>query len=55
VLQPVQIKTGITDGISTEVLSGLNEGDKVVTGTVSTGTAAATTSNPFGGGGFPRR
>ena len=54
-LQPVQIKTGISDGISTEVVSGLNEGDKVVTGTVLTGTATTTTSNPFGGGGFPRR
>jgi len=54
-LQPVQIKTGISDGISTEVLSGLNEGDKVVTGTILTGTAATATSNPFGGGGFPRR
>jgi HlyD family secretion protein len=54
-LQPVQIKTGISDGISTEVLSGLDEGDRVVTGTVSTGTAAsAATSNPFGGGGGRR-
>ena len=53
-LQAVQIKTGISDGISTEAVSGLNEGDKVVTGTLNpTGTAAAT-SNPFGGGGFPR-
>jgi HlyD family secretion protein len=53
-LKPVQIKTGISDGISTEVLSGLNEGDRVVTGTVTaTGTAATTTANPFGGG-FPR-
>ena len=51
-LQAVQIKTGISDGISTEVLSGLNEGDQVVTGMVSTGAAAsAATSNPFGGGG----
>jgi len=54
-LQPVQIKTGISDGISTEVLSGLNEGDKLVTGAALTGTAVRTTSNPFGGGGFPRR
>jgi len=55
-LAPVQIKTGITDGINTEVLEGLSEGEKVVTGTVSTGPqTAAATSNPFGGGGFPRR
>ena len=56
VLKPVQIKTGISDGISTEVLSGLDEGAQLVTGTVSTGTAiSAAASNPFGGGGFPRR
>lgn len=57
VLQPVQIKTGITDGIFTEVLEGLNEGDNVVTGFVSTGAQAnSATANPFGGGGggFPR-
>ena len=55
-LQAVQIKTGISDGISVEVISGMDEGDKVVTGTVNpTGSAAATTSNPFGGGGgMPR-
>jgi HlyD family secretion protein len=52
-LQAVQIKTGISDGISTEVLSGLDEGTQVVTGVVSTGTQAATrTASPFGG--FPR-
>jgi HlyD family secretion protein len=52
VLHPVQIKTGISDGISTEVISGLNEGDKVVTGMVVTGTSTpAATANPFGGGG----
>lgn len=54
-LLPAQIKLGISDGVSTEVVSGLNEGDKVVTGTVWTGAATTTTSNPFGGGGFPRR
>jgi len=54
-LQAVQIKTGISDGLSTEVVSGLNEGDHVVTGLVNPGGAsAAATSNPFGGGGFPR-
>ena len=54
-LKPVQIKTGISDGISTEVVSGLNEGDRVVTGVLNTSSAAAAASNPFGGGGgFPR-
>jgi HlyD family secretion protein len=52
-LSPVQIKTGISDGINTEVLSGLNEGDKVVTGTVFTGATAG--ANPFGGGGMRMR
>ena len=49
-LQAVQIKTGITDGINTEVLSGLNEGDKVVINEILTGRAKA---NLFGGG-MPR-
>jgi HlyD family secretion protein len=52
-LQAVQIKTGVSDGISTEVLSGLDEGAQIVTGVVSTATQAARTSNPIGGG-FPR-
>ncbi len=53
-LQPLQIKTGISDGISTEVLSGLDEGAQVVTGLILTSTQAAA-ANPFGGGGgFPR-
>ena len=52
-LQAMQIKTGISDGISTEVLSGLDEGAQVVTSAVSTGTQAARTSSPLGGG-FPR-
>jgi HlyD family secretion protein len=54
-LRAVQIKTGISDGISTEVLSGLDEGAQVVTGAASTGTQAAKPANPIGGtGGFPR-
>jgi HlyD family secretion protein len=52
-LQAMQIKTGISDGISTEVISGLDEGAQVVTGTVSTGNQAARPANPLGGG-FPR-
>ena len=51
--KPVQIKTGISDGISTEVVSGLDEGAQVVTGVVATGAKTTAPSNPFGGG-FPR-
>jgi multidrug efflux pump subunit AcrA (membrane-fusion protein) len=29
-LQDKQITTGITDGVSTEVISGLNEGDEII-------------------------
>jgi HlyD family secretion protein len=53
-LQAVQTRTGISDGISTEVLSGLDEGAQVVTSVVSAGTPAVRTANPLSGGGFPR-
>ncbi len=49
--QQVQVKTGISDGIFTEILEGLSEGDQVVIG--STGPSASATpppANPFGGG-----
>jgi HlyD family secretion protein len=48
---PVKIQIGITDGISTEVVSGVKEGDKVVIAQMGTGTQALQ-ANPFGG---PRR
>lgn len=52
--QPVQIKTGISDGIFTEVVEGLNEGDHVVIGMTQPQSAATPPpANPFGGG--PRR
>jgi HlyD family secretion protein len=52
--QPRQIKTGISDGIVTEVVEGLKEGDRVVTAELSSTTAAPSPpANPFGGG--PRR
>ncbi len=47
--QPRQIKIGIGDGIYTEVLEGLKEGDLVVTG-VSSQPASSGVNNPFGGG-----
>jgi HlyD family secretion protein len=50
---PVKISTGISDGISTEVIEGLKEGDRVVTGQTVSDTGDSTTSNPFSG--QPRR
>src|SRR5881296_561627 len=48
--EPVQIKTGISDGIATEVAEGLKEGDRVVTAEVtSTANAPSPPANPFGG------
>src|SRR5438094_1712716 len=50
---PVQIKTGISDGVVTEVVEGLKEGDRVVTAEMtSTAAASSPPANPFGG---PRR
>lgn len=50
-LEPVQIKVGISDGVNTEVIEGLKEGDVVVTAAFVTGSQSASrTTNPFGGG-----
>src|SRR5260370_34859333 len=38
--RPVQIKTGISDGIMTEVVKGLKEGDRAVTAELTSATAA---------------
>jgi HlyD family secretion protein len=48
--KPTQIKTGISDGVFTEVLEGLKEGDRVITASLSA-TAASTpaATNPFSG------
>src|SRR5216117_371213 len=49
--QPVQIKTGISDGVVTEVIEGLKEGDRVVTAELtSKSPAASPPPNPFSGG-----
>ncbi len=45
--EPVKIKTGISDGIFTEVLEGLNENDLVVTGMTGGAPEQAQTVNPF--------
>lgn len=52
--KPVQIKVGISDGISTEVIDGLEEGMLVVTSALSGGDAGRPAANPFGGGPFRR-
>ena len=56
-LEPVSVRLGVSDGFSTEVLEGLNEGDTVLTGVTLPGATAATgpqqggMSNPFQSGG----
>src|SRR5215467_8940606 len=48
--KPVQIKTGISDGVVTEVAEGLKEGDRVVTAEMATKSQPASTpANPFSG------
>ena len=52
--KPMQIKTGISDGVVTEVTEGLKEGDQVITAELSSTAAGSSAApNPFGGG--PRR
>jgi len=54
VLKPVRVRLGITDGIYTEVLDGLEADEVVVTGSnMTTTVSAGGGQNPFGGG--PRR
>ncbi len=50
-LKPVQVKIGITDGISTEVVEGVQEGAQVVTSVIiSAEGQQGPRANPFGGG-----
>jgi HlyD family secretion protein len=49
--KPVQIKTGISDGVVTEVIEGLKEGDRAITAEISSTSATSSAApNPFGGG-----
>ncbi len=48
-LQPVQVKTGITDGIYTEIADGLSEDDKVIITAVYKQGASTQPASPFGG------
>ncbi len=45
----VPVETGISSDSDTEIISGLSEGDTVVTGTISTSTQTTTGSSPFSG------
>jgi HlyD family secretion protein len=57
-LQPLRIKTGISDGVYTEVTDGLKEGDSVITAVKLPQSAAVAAppggTSPFGGGGGRR-
>jgi len=54
--EAVRVRIGITDGSNTEIMSGLNEGDTIITGVNQPNAAPASgpASNPFGGGGGRR-
>ena len=55
--RPVRVKTGITDGTSTEITDGLQEGDPVVTAVklpAQAASAAPAGQSPFGGPGRMR-
>jgi HlyD family secretion protein len=51
--KPVQIKTGISDGIVTELLEGLKEGDQVITAEITSTASSSPPPNPFAAA--PRR
>ncbi len=48
--KPIQVRTGISDGMNTEILDGVQEGDEVITGqNFSSAMSASGPSSPFGG------
>lgn len=48
--EPVQIKTGISDGVMTEVTEGLKEDDKIIIGIMlAENSGSSRPTNPFGG------
>lgn len=46
--QSVNVEIGLTSTTQTEIVSGLSEGDEIITGTTSPTTTPAQTSSPFG-------
>lgn len=52
----VEVQVGLTDGVTTEAISGIDEGTEVVTSQFMPASSGMSMSmNPFGGGGPPRR
>lgn len=51
-ISEVTVETGISDTTQTEIISGLNEGDAVITSTSTTKTTSTTTKSVFSGSGF---
>ncbi len=49
-LKPVAVKTGITDGISTEIIDGLKENDQVVSSVANSDSSGSAAANPFSTG-----
>ncbi|KUO70606.1 MAG: secretion protein HylD [Desulfosporosinus sp. BRH_c37] len=49
--RPVTVEVGLDDGTNVEIISGLTEGQEVVTGTTSVSTPKATSGFSLGGGG----
>lgn len=48
--KPVQVKVGISDGIYTEIVDGLKEGDQVISGVVQDQAGGSSGGRPFGFG-----
>ncbi|PYK67764.1 MAG: hypothetical protein DME45_09675 [Verrucomicrobia bacterium] len=46
--KPALIKTGISDGVVSEVLEGLKEGERVVIAGLTSATSSSPATNPFG-------
>ena len=53
--ESASVKLGISDGVNTEIIDGLKEGDVLISSAIIPGaaTTSAPSANPFGGG--PRR
>ncbi len=47
-IQSVDVETGISSDTNTEIVSGLNEGDEVVTAVINPNTSTNSTASPFG-------